>query len=303
MRRSAVPLSHAPARLATWLGVALLVLTSFLVGAQSAPTPSHEASTVLRIAVCQTFCIDGDVEGNLRRIAYAVEAAARQGAAVACFPEACVIGWINPNAHELAQPIPGALSNRIAALAKKHEIMIAIGVCEKDGDALHDSAILVSADGEILLKHRKINVLSELMTPPYARGSIEDIRVVETPIGRVGMLICADVFKNEIVAASAAQKPDVLLIPYGWAAETSEWPEHGTELAAWVAHTAKRAGCPVVGADLVGAISTGPWKGKTYGGQSVVCDENGKVLAVLRDRDAEVRVVELALRRSVQDGI
>ena len=100
---------------------------------------------------------------------------------------------------------------------------------------------------------------------------------------------------DSIVAAIAAQKPDLLLIPYGWAADRSEWPKHGERLAAWVKSTARRAGCPVVGTDLVGVISSGPWTGKTYGGQSVVATPGGEVLGVLRDRDADVRIFDIPI--------
>jgi predicted amidohydrolase len=55
--------------------------------------------------------------------------------------------------------------------------------------------------------------------------------------------------------------------------------------------------CPVVGTDLVGVMMHGPWKGRTYGGGSVVADGSGKVLATLRDRDVEVHVIKLALTR------
>ncbi len=264
-------------------------------GASGTLEGGSDASRVLRVAVCQTFCIDGDIEGNLRRIEYAVQDAARQNADIACFAETAVIGWINPAAHELATTIPGELSDRIATMARAHNIMLSIGLCEKEGNALYDSAVLLGPDGEILLKHRKINILTELMDPPYTCGDADDIRVVDTPIGRVGLIICADCFREENIKALGEQKPELITIPYGWAADRSEWPEHGKRLAARVASVASRTHCPVVGTDLVGVISSGPWKGKTYGGQSVVADEAGEILATLRDRDAEVKVVEILI--------
>jgi len=249
----------------------------------------------LRIAVCQTFCIDSDLEGNLRRIEYALQQAAEQRSQLACFPETALLGWINPEAHKLAEPIPGPIADRISKLAQKYELMICIGISEKDGQKLYDSAILVGKDGTILNKHRKINTLVELLDPPYTRGTIDEIRVVETPLGRIGLLICADTFKDDLVEQVGRQNPDLLLVPYGWAAEKGAWPEHGRSLTDWVKHTARRAGCPVVGTDVVGRISDGPWKGKVYGGQSLVVDRQGKVLGTLRDRDAEVRVFTIAV--------
>jgi predicted amidohydrolase len=253
---------------------------------------------MVRVAICQTLCIDSDREGNFRRIEYALESAAKQGAQLACLPETAILGWVNPEAHKLADPIPGPTSERITDLARKHNLMICIGLAEKAGGQLYDSVILVGPDGEILAKHRKINILTELMDPPYTPGKREDIRVVDTPLGRVGLLICADTFKDELVQAAGEQSPDLLLVPYGWAADKSEWPQHAERLAAWVSATAKRAGCPVVGTDLVGRITSGPWTGKTYGGQSVVADREGNVLTILRDRDVEVRVIDLEIGRA-----
>lgn len=272
-----------------------IALAARLPGAALAQ-PRLAAPGKVRVAVCQTQCIDSDIEGNLRRIEYALEEAAAQGAQLACFAETVVIGWINPAAHDLAQPIPGPISDRIVELAERFEVMIAIGITEKDEDDLYDSAILIDRDGTILHKHRKVNTLSELMDPPYTSGSVDDIRVVDTRLGRIGMLICADTFEDANVLRLASQRPALVVVPYGWAADPDDWPGHAKSLEAWVTNVAERTQCPVVGTDLVGSISDGPWRGKTYGGQSIVIDRGGTVLGVLRDRDADVRVFELDLR-------
>ena len=250
---------------------------------------------VVRLAVCQTLCIDGDREGNYRRIENALEIASAQGAELACFPEAAVLGWVNPDAYQLAHPIPGRTSDRVAELARRYRMMVAIGIAETDGDQLYDSAVLVGRDGALLLKHRKINTIVELLDPPYARGVPGEIKVVDTEVGRVGMLICADTFVEELVRGVGRQSPDLLIVPFGWAAKKEMWPDHGKKLAQVVSRAAKWAGCPVVGTDLVGMITSGPWKGRTYGGQSVVADRAGEVLAVLRDRDTDVRVLEVPI--------
>jgi len=123
-----------------------------------------------RIALCQILVIDSDREGNFRRIEYALETARAGRADIAVFPESSILGWENPDAHDLAAPIPGADSGRISDLARRYGVMIAIGLDEKDGDRLYDSPILVDQSGALRWKHRKINVLAELMTPPYSQG-------------------------------------------------------------------------------------------------------------------------------------
>ena len=258
---------------------------------------SPAQSRTVRVAVCQILSIDGDREGNFRRVEYALEQARDAHADIAAFPESAILGWENPDAHHMATPIPGADSDRIAALARKYGLMISIGLDEKDGTKLYDSAILVDKTGKLLWKHRKLNVLAWLMDPPYSEGREEDIGVVETEFGRIGLVICADTFGDKIAKRIEQLAPDLMLVPYGWAAPVDQWPEHAKELEKLVAKRAAQWKCPVVGTDVIGEMTHGPWKGQTYGGASVVVDASGKVLHVLRDRDVEVRTVALELTR------
>ena len=171
--------------------------------------------------------------------------------------------------------------------------MIAMGLDERDGERLYDIAIFVDQTGNLLWKHRKINVMLELMVPPYTEGRVADIGVVETEFGRIGLLICADTFVDAHLERVLALNPELLLVPYGWAATAGEWPGHAQQLAALVKRRAIRLHCPVVGVNLVGAMSHGPWRGRTYGGSSVVADANGDLLVAVRDRDVDVRIVVL----------
>lgn len=278
-------------------GLLLLVATPAAWAQHLAETGNHQETTVknVRVAMCQTLCIDNDREGNFVRIEHALMRAAESDAQIACLPETCILGWVNPDAHRRAHPLPGSQSghdeSRLRALARRYRLMLAVGLAEKDGEKLYDAVVLIDRDGSLLLKHRKRNILAHLMTPPYTPGS--DIQVVATRYGRIGLLICADTFSPEYLQAMRALHPDVVLVPYGWAAENDQWPEHGKQLAKTVSQAALTIGAPVVGVDLVGAITHGPWRGRTYGGQSVACDGSGKILAVARDRDVDVVTVEL----------
>ena len=173
--------------------------------------------------------------------------------------------------------------------------MIAIGIAEREEDRLHDSALLIDRDGSALVRHRKVNILSELMEPPYTPGADATASVVDTRLGRIGLLVCADTFKDDVVGAVAEDKPDLLVVPYGWAAPLDAWPEHGASLHVWIAHTARRVGAPVVGVAAVGEIAQGPWRGYLFGGQSAVCNSDGEVQGVLADREPEVRIFDVAL--------
>jgi len=265
------------------------ILFLILLGAAQA----NAGARTVKIAMCQIFCLDGDRSGNFVRIENALAEAKEQGAQIVCFPETAILGWVNSDAHRRAHPIPGPDSDRLSALVKKYQVFLCIGLAEKNGKDLHDSAILINPAGEIILKHRKINILTELMTPPYTPG--DEVKVVNTRLGKIGLLICADSFLETYRQKMAALEPDLVLIPYGWAAPEADWPAHLKDLENIVRKTAREVGAPVVGTDLVGEITKGPWTGQTYGGGSVAVDRLGRVLALAKDRDRDVKIFTVNL--------
>jgi predicted amidohydrolase len=241
--------------------------------------------------MCQIFSLDGDREGNFVRIENAVDQAKGAGAEIICFPETVILGWVNSDAHKRAHAIPGKDSTRLCRLAKDYQAHLCLGLAEKEGNNLYDSVLLIDDKGKILLKHRKINLLSELMNPPYTAG--KDVDVVETGFGKIGLLICADTHKDEILNRMALLKPDLLLVPYGYAAEENQWPRHGKELEKVVKTTAKKTGAPVVGTNLVGEITKGPWKGRIYGGHSIAVDKTGRIISTAKDRDRDINIIQI----------
>jgi len=241
-----------------------------------------------KIAMCQIFSLDGDRKGNLVRIENAVREAKDAGAQIACFPETAILGWVNPDAHERACPIPGPDSNRLCKLAQTCNIHICIGLAERERSHLYDSVILIDSVGKILLKHRKMNLLANLMKPPYSPGAA--VNAVDTEFGRIGLLICADTHDDRILERMAELRPDLLLVPYGYAAEEKDWPMHGTVLENVVRNTAQKTGAWAVGTNLVGEITNGPWRGRVYGGWSIAVDRVGGIVAVAKDRDRDIKV-------------
>jgi predicted amidohydrolase len=245
--------------------------------------------TKVTLAMAQILCIDGDRSGNFVRIENAIAEAKTKKTEIIVLPESAILGWENPEAHTRAFPIPGEDSDRLCRLAKKYGMHLCIGLDEKEGDKLYDSAILIDDKGNILLKHRKVNVLPELMDPPYSEGKME-VNVTGTKFGTIGVLICADSFVDTLLTLMAEKKPDLLLIPFGWAAPENAWPDHGQKLRELVKRVSVRVNCPVVGADLIGQISHGPWKGQVYGGQSVAYDHIKDTVIISKDRDRDIVV-------------
>ncbi|MGA3013035.1 MAG: carbon-nitrogen hydrolase family protein [Bacteroidales bacterium] len=270
--------------------IALCLFISGYCQSQGSIKQRHTKKTrPVKIAIAQIVCLDGDLSGNLVRIENAMAEAKEKQAEIIVFPESCLLGWVNPVAFQRACQIPGKDSKRICDLAKKYAMYICIGLDEKDNDKLYDAAILIDDQGNILLKHRKINVLPTLMDPPYSVG--DDVHVASTKFGKIGVMICADSFQEDLLKSMKEKKPGLLLIPYGWAAVENDWPAHGQELVKVVKNATTIINCPVIGTNLVGEISHGPWKGQIYGGQSVGYDPKNGALSIGKDRERDLVVV------------
>jgi predicted amidohydrolase len=84
----------------------------------------------IKIAMCQIFVLDGDRAGNFVRIENAICEAKESGAEIVCLPETAILGWVNPDAHKRAHPIPGEDSDRLCNLAKKYKVHLCAGLEE-----------------------------------------------------------------------------------------------------------------------------------------------------------------------------
>ena len=218
---------------------------------------------------------------NLQRARAMILRAAEQGCRIAVLPECLDLGWTHPSARRKAQPIPGPHSDVIAAAAREAGIHVAAGLVERDRDRIHNAAILVSPSGEILLKHRKINELTiahSLYTPG---GRLE---VVATPLGVLGITICADNFPDSLALAHSLARMGcrLLLSPSAWAVDADHDNEKKPYGALWMkSYTtlAKLYDLTVIGVSNVGWLTGGPWKGRKCIGCSLAVGPGGQVVA------------------------
>ncbi|WP_346907446.1 carbon-nitrogen hydrolase family protein [uncultured Roseibium sp.] len=134
--------------------------------------------------------------------------AARNGASLIAFPESFLPGfpvWAavqSPiRSHDMFKilaassvEVPGPEIRAICTAARRHEIFVSIGISEATRTSvgcLWNSNLLIGADGSILNHHRKlVPTFYEKMI--WANGDGAGLRVTETEIGRVGMLICGE---------------------------------------------------------------------------------------------------------------
>jgi predicted amidohydrolase len=192
-------------------------------------------------------------------------------------PECLDLGWTCPAARELAEPVPGPRTARLAAAAREAGLHVAAGITERDGARIYNAAVLIAPDGEIVRKHRKINEL-DIAHHVYARG--ESIGVAPTPFGPVGLDICADNFPEtpELGQAIALMGARLLLSPCAWAVDADHdnqrEPYGELWLTAYGRH-ARESGLTIAGVSSVGWLTGGPWAGRKCIGCSLAVGPSG----------------------------
>lgn len=223
----------------------------------------------------------GAAEKNLRRATDMIGAAAEKGCSVVVLPECLDFGWTHPSARSQSKPIPGPYSDKIATAANEYSIYVVAGLTEMCGDRIYNSAILISPEGEILAKHRKINVL-DIAQDLYSIGNV--LSVVETPLATIGLDICADNFPNSLVFAHSLARMgcNLLLSPSAWAVDAdydNERKPYGGTWTRGYCLLGKLYDLTIVGVSNVGWMTGGPWKGRKCIGCSLAVGPGGKILA------------------------
>jgi predicted amidohydrolase len=217
----------------------------------------------------------GDKEANVAALFHSIEEAARAHCDLVVFPECSLAGWLSASARSAAEVIPGGLTRRLADAAKRHHLALIVGLEEREGTRLYNSAIMLDRDGEILARHRKINEL-EIGSELYSRGTTLGVFPFE---GRtLALNICADSWTAPITDALYEMGARVIVSPSAWAVE----PGGEATNIAWIRETYRQR---AAGRDLyilspngVGPISEGPWKGRVLQGNSLVTGPNGEPL-------------------------
>ncbi|MCI2058590.1 MAG: nitrilase family protein [Oscillibacter sp.] len=159
----------------------------------------------------------GQREKNWVRIEALVREAAGRGARLMVLPELCTTGYIFQSRQEafgLAQRIPdGEDTLRLAALARELDVYLCAGLLEADGPRCYNSAVLAGPEG-VLGVHRKLNLWADDFQF-FEPGNL-GYQVFDTALGRIGMLICYDMWFPENFRMLTLLGADLILCPTNW---------------------------------------------------------------------------------------
>ncbi len=166
-------------------------------------------SETFTAAVVQAASVCFDAEGSLDKLEALSREAADNGAQLAVFPEAFVSGYpssLDWGGHSAAIREDVAAADyerywrsaieldehghrRLSAIARNAGLHLVVGVIERVQSALYCTSVMLGPDGRFLGKHRKImpTVAERLV---WARGDGSTLAAVDTPLGKLGSVIC-----------------------------------------------------------------------------------------------------------------
>ncbi len=171
--------------------------------------PQSQASNVIVVAAVQAAPVYMNLERSLARALELIAEAARRRAQLVVFPESWLPGypaWLDtcrdvavwdhlPMKRLYAQLLENSVvvpSRTIEALgeaARIHNLTLVVGAHERVGGTIFNSILTFGPGGNLLNVHRKlVPTFNERLI--WAQGDGGGLRVVETPVGRIGGLIC-----------------------------------------------------------------------------------------------------------------
>lgn len=235
-------------------------------------------TAVLRIALLHLAPMPGDLDANRRTIEAAIARAAQQGAKWIVTPELAVCGYTFADrlGIDWIQPQPDPWVSTLCRLIARLRVTVFLSHPDRDRttNKLYNSLFVITPDGRIVASHRKINTLrvgSESWSSPGDQAH----PIMVSPVGPVGLLICADAFSPAIANSLQAQGARFLVSSAAWAPGL-----HGPN-GEWERCT-KDTGLP-----LIVCNRTGPDRTLNFtNAESVVAKDGRKLLSMQSDRAA-----------------
>ncbi len=216
------------------------------------------SSRIVRAAAVQLAPVLFDRDGSTQKVLEAICEAERKDVDLLVFPETFIpnypyfANWQAPatiaelhlRLFEESVDVPGPVTQAVGAAAASADMVVVLGVNERDGGSLYNTQIIFDADGKLLLKRRKLMpTYHERMVWGWGDGS--DLQVVETAVGRVGPLICWEHYMPLARYALMAQREQIHCSHFPGYVGRSGFAD---EIEVTIRHHALESGCFVVNA-------------------------------------------------------
>jgi N-carbamoylputrescine amidase len=171
----------------------------------------------LRVALLHLAPVTAQVDHNRRLVEQAVQVAARTGAHWAVTPELCIPGYVFASriGTDWILPQPDPWMQGFCRLVRELGLTVFLSHPERDPqtDNLYNTVFVINPQGEIAGKHSKVKALRGPEGWSTPGKEIEPVQCGQVP---VGILICADAYRNEVAQALKDKGAQVLVSPASW---------------------------------------------------------------------------------------
>nr|WP_299501801.1 Nit6803 family nitrilase [uncultured Rhizobium sp.] len=217
-----------------------------------------DKSRTVRAAAAQIAPDLTSRDKTLARVLETIREAAAKSADLIVFPETFVpwypyFSFVLPpvlsgrehlRLYEEAVTVPSATTDAVAAAAREHGIVVALGVNERDHGTLYNTQLIFDADGALVLKRRKITpTFHERMI--WGQGDASGLKVVASQIGRIGALACWEHYNPLARYALMAQHEEIHVAQFPG---SMVGPIFADQMEVTIRHHALESGCFVVNA-------------------------------------------------------
>jgi N-carbamoylputrescine amidase len=168
---------------------------------------------------------EAEPEANMDKACARIREAAAAGAQIVCLPELFRGPYFcqreDPSLFDLAEPIPGPSTERLAEVAKASGTVVVASLFERRGAGVfHNTAAVIDADGQVLGTYRKMHIPDDPLYHEkyYFTPGDTGFRTFDTRFGRIGVLICWDQWFPEAARLTALRGAQILFYPtaIGW---------------------------------------------------------------------------------------
>jgi 5-aminopentanamidase len=240
-----------------------------------------------RVAAVQMDVAFADVRCNLDRVRSFVHKAASRGARLVVFPECALTGYCFTSIEE-AMPSAVAARDAVPELVdacRAYDVTAVVGTLLPEGDELYNAALIVTPDAAEPTVYRKTHLPFLGIDKLTAKG--ESLDVVDTPVGRVGTIICYDARFPEAARTLGLKGAEIICLP-------TNWPEGAESSPDFVCRT--RAYENRVW--LVACNRIGTERGFTFIGRSQICDPTGAKVAEADGTSETILYAEVDVARA-----
>jgi N-carbamoylputrescine amidase len=251
----------------------------------------------------------GDPDHNLSEAVRWTDEAMAQGAQLVVLPELASSGYVFEGESEAdvsaESPTTGPMVRGLRDVCARHDGYVVTGINERGGDCRYNSAVVIGPNG-LLATYRKLHLFynEKSWFEPGAQ-----LTLVDLPFGRLGMIICFDLWFPEPARALAVAGAEIIAVPTNWVAsfKRTVWDDRGYCQGDYIAMaTAAQNSVVMVCADRIGVE-----RGTTFLGASIIVGPDGWPVAGPASRDqpellmAEVDLddVELARQRTPRNDL